>query len=322
MNVTNGKKKLFTLYNIYTKDREKICFALESSLKELRTTLELCKTFKPFRFVDSDHIKINPNFEEDILVEDIMNGGKNEICIINEENLNDYSKTLQPTIESLIQPIQSIQSYLESYINSGSKSGYYSLPFKNKTVTLFLDFTVPKEVWMRTCYKKGNCVYPTEGVEWSRELLDEFKLKDLGISRSLETISAEFSWILQNFSYNAAKIKSYLNYDYSVDEKSYFINFINGKAPTGENWHSGYKEGYLFYSDFFNTFGKWSTMATGEHNGFVNTNQNYNFRSGGDLHHEGEFIHSTCNAYKSKDHSITNLLKWDSIDSVVWFRIY
>ena len=97
-------------------------------------------------------------------------------------------------------------------------------------------------------------------------------------------------------------------------------NVFNGLTPTGTPWTPSYQGGYLYYSGVIKTYGDFKSFYMGanwkEHY-MIGTN--VSLRTGGGKNHTGEFIHSKCNGYSEKEHSITNRIGWTN-KRVFWIR--
>jgi len=191
-------------------------------------------------------------------------------------------------------------------------------------VKLYFDLSRPNEIWIRTCYKKGTSIYPTEpNFQWNSEMINSFlkRIKDFGVSDHLETIYTEESWLIRDVTMSPAKTVEYGKYKTDLNLSEFLTNILNGQTPTGTQWHQEYDGGYVFFEGTFMTFGNWTKMYEGANrSSYWEVNTKRSLRCGGHIHHTGEFIHSSCNGYDTKDHSVTARVSWNNT-RVFWFRI-
>jgi hypothetical protein len=108
----------------------------------------------------------------------------------------------------------------------------------------------------------------------------------------------------------------------SEKAKIIFIkNLFNGLTPSGTKWNesNNYQDGYVNFSGKLFSFGKWKTMYVGCSK-TINVGDKFTFRSGGDIHHTNEYIHSSCNDYSTSNNSITSLSSYFDT-RVFWIKL-
>jgi hypothetical protein len=207
---------------------------------------------------------------------------------------------------------------------AGLPSGSYfvDLGFLPRAQFVF-DLSVPGEIWIRLNHKIGNSFYGTPGCTWTEDSVAAVlpHVKHFGVSNDPATMHTEYSWYILSPRITAGRTLDYGHYDMSVPMLLYLVNVLNGLTPTGTSWYSEYSEGYVWFAGVFRTFGQWTSMYEGcNYTSHIAVGTETSFRTGGHLHHTGEYIHSSCNGYASKDHSITSRVCWMD-NRFFWFRI-
>ena len=175
---------------------------------------------------------------------------------------------------------------------------------------------------MRLCSLSADGVAPaSQHFSWTAKYIKELDIRAFGVSDNINTVHRDYSWIIKNVKFSAGKTKEYGSYDNSCDTYEMLANIFNGKTPTGTDWTADYDKAYVWFSGHFVTFGSWTSMYEGkDYKSYVKTGTDYAFRCGGHPYHCGEFIHSNCNGYDKKDHSITGLISWKN-PRVFWVRL-
>jgi len=212
---------------------------------------------------------------------------------------------------------------IESLVASHMPSGRYCFTLQNEgpNIIEYIDFN-QGEAWIRLTYRNQSEVYPSniEGTNL------QWLVQDIGVSDNLTTMKVEYSWILRDAHFNCSKVLT----DPSVYPPKFknatqcddFLNsFVKGRTPTNSSWNKSYDRGYLNIHGRLETYGNWTSMYEGcNYESVLKVGENASFRIGGSRFQTGEFIHSNCNAYNPRDHSITSLILWDDTIRVIWMK--
>ncbi|TNV76074.1 hypothetical protein FGO68_gene15660 [Halteria grandinella] len=211
----------------------------------------------------------------------------------------------------------------------GRTSGSYFIKLSgDKVAQLYFLIEGEGKVWMRGQSKIGQNIKKANecSSQWTKSDVKMLpKIADVGWSESLESLTGQRTWFLQNASFKVSQTISDGQYSYkSWSFSKCLANLLNGETPDGQGWSIGYFQGYLFIEGLFATRGSWDKMATGTKNPGWTTHyqvgQSYSLRTGGHYNHTGEFIHSTCNGYNTECNSITSRIGWGDT-KVVWYRL-
>jgi hypothetical protein len=198
-------------------------------------------------------------------------------------------------------------------------SGAYFVDFHFLQVPrLTFDLGQKGQIWLRLNYKIATNFFGTSGLSWTAQMVERIlpRVKAFGVSSSLTTMNTEYSWYFENPQMGTSKTG-----DPEAALTTFLMNVLNGRIPTGTTWCLGYADAYLWFAGLFKTFGTWTSMYVGVNwTSYVSVNRKTSFRCGGASPPTGEFIHTSCNGYGSKDHSITSRCDW-SDTRVFWFRI-
>ena len=182
---------------------------------------------------------------------------------------------------------------------------------------------------MRANIKDKQTIYPaSQTVKFTPKIIENLAIKHIGFSDSKLTMNTEYSWILKDVNFGGSIVTSsegvypptYISGDI-VNHYAMIANYFNGLTPTATTWDINYDRGYLFFSGTFLTYGNWTKMYVGANwTSMVNIGENTSFRTGGWCQHTGEYIHTSCNGYDKKEHSITSRSNWDNI-RVFWVSV-
>jgi peptide methionine sulfoxide reductase MsrB len=151
------------------------------------------------------------------------------------------------------------------------------------------------------------------------------KIAKFGVSDKLNTIKSEYSWVLSAPKFTtSARTKSSTYWGVTKSKNKIFRSLarvFNGKTPSGKAWNASYTGGYVWINGRLSTFGKWNKFYEGcGWKNYYNVGQVISLRTGGDISHAQEYIHTACNGYATKDHSITSRFEWDNT-RVFWVQL-
>jgi hypothetical protein len=244
-----------------------------------------------------------------------------------EEELRRLTQNRRPAVDAQVDeanlgktsraPITSVQQLAVR----PSGAWFVDLPFIGQAQLVF-DLSRQGQIWLRLNHKLGRSFNGTTGLRWTVDSIRSLipHIKSFGVSDSLNTIYTEYSWYLEDVTIRAARTTGYLQYACDVSVEQYLMNVLNGLTPTGTGWSIHYDAAYVWFTGLFKTFGTWMSMYEGrDWTSHIAVGTKTSFRSGGHPHHTGEFIHTSCNGYRSINHSITSRVDWRD-NRVFWVR--
>jgi len=199
-------------------------------------------------------------------------------------------------------------------------NGHYDFLIANMKYSFYADFSKNGEIWIRLNYKNKTNVKGTSiNFQFKADTTTEFLkiVEKIGWSDSLNTISREQSWILENFSLSSAYLPP-------ENISTYMTNIFNGNSPTGAPFSESYSDGYVYYGGILRTYGSWTSMFYGCGQS-VSVGSLVLFRTGGDngLYKHlcfGEYIHHKCNDYTIASNSITSKIG-NNNTRVLWAKV-
>ena len=188
---------------------------------------------------------------------------------------------------------------------------YFKIAPEIPTLKLYMDMSTLPTAWVRLNYKISTTMYPTSsGFQWSLNSTRRFieLIKDFGFSDDINKMNTSFSWIMQNASFSTG---------WSQDLGPIAMNVFNGLTPTGTIWSIGYAPpSYLYIGGTLRTYGTYTNIWFGCAT-YKNLGDAFQYRSGGDVSHTGEYIHGACNDYSTSSYSITSKVDYTN-NRVFW----
>jgi hypothetical protein len=165
--------------------------------------------------------------------------------------------------------------------------------------------------WARILYRADNIMNLTYNGTLTASDITNMNIKDIAFSDNEYSAVTNESWYIENVQFST---------NTNLPLNQVIANVFNGKTPTGTEWNLKYAGGYLYYSGIIKTYGDFKSFYMGANwKAHITIGTQSSLRTGGHPHHTGEFIHSSCNGYSDKDHSITNRIGWKS-KRVFWVR--
>lgn len=160
-------------------------------------------------------------------------------------------------------------------------------------------------------YRFDNQMRVTYQGTLTAEDIANMEIRDIAFSDNELSAVTNESWYIRNVLFTT-------NTNLHINQV--IANVFNGKTPTGTEWSANYQGGYLYYKGVVETYGNFTSFYMGEDwKSHIRIGTQTSLRSGGGPNHTGEFIHSSCNGYSDKEHSITNRIGWPS-KRVFWVR--
>ncbi len=203
----------------------------------------------------------------------------------------------------------------KSWIN---KDWYYyinplfdsNLKIPKKTLKVYCDMTSDWGWWTRLYYKDWIEKCSNDDNYFNPFIIEKLLTKDFAVSDKKETLKSEWSWILKDIDFNEQWFS-----------KQKMANVANCNTPNWENWSKDYNKWYLTLKWTLSTMWKWTEMFSGceFYKKVWEKLVVFNIWWIDKYWMTWEFIHTLCNNYSQKDHSITSKWDWDNT-RVIWVR--